>query len=125
MNMRLLDTDIMVDVLRGYPPAIAWLSSLTGDAPALPGLVVLELMEGCRNKMEMVRLLRRIEPFHVFWPTDSDCTRALHEFARSRLSHQISIMDVLIAQCAIGLNATLCTFNIKHFKAVAHLRTEQ
>ena len=123
--MRLIDTDIMVDVLRGHPPAIEWLSSLTGDAPALPGPVVLELMEGCRNKMEMMRLLRRIEPFHIFWPTDSDCTRALRDFARSRLSHRVSIMDVLIAQCAIGLNATLCTFNTKHFKAIAQLRTEQ
>ena len=82
-------------------------------------------MEGCRNKMEMMRLLRRIEPFHVFRPTDSDCTRALRDFARSRLSHRISIMDVLIAQCAIGLNAPLCTFNTKHFKAITQLRTEQ
>jgi predicted nucleic acid-binding protein len=125
MTMRLLDTDVMVDVLRAYPPAIEWLSSLTGDAPGLPGLVVLELMDGCRNKMEMMRLLKRIELFHVFWPTDSDGTRALHDFARSRLSHRISIMDVLIAQCPIGLNATLCTFNTKHFKAIATLRTEQ
>ena len=33
--MRLLDTDVMVDVLRGYQPAVAWLESLD-EAPALP-----------------------------------------------------------------------------------------
>jgi predicted nucleic acid-binding protein len=60
-----------------------------------------------------------------FLAYDSDGTRALRDFARSRLSHRLSIMDVLIAQGAIGLNAALCTFNTKHFKAIAHLRTEQ
>jgi len=86
---------------------------------------VLELMDGCRNKMEMMRLLKRIEPFHIYWPTDSDCNRALVAFARSRLSHKLSVLDVLIAECAVGLNATLCTFNTKHFKAIPRLRTEQ
>lgn len=123
--MLLLDTDVMIDILRGYPSAVAWLNALTGQAPALPGFVVLELMEGCRNKMEMKRLLKWITPFHIHWATDSDCNRALLEFSQSRLSHNISIMDVLIAETAIGLNATLCTFNTKHFKAIANLQTVQ
>jgi predicted nucleic acid-binding protein len=69
--MRLLDTDIVVDILRLYQPAIDWWNSLTGDAPALPGFVALELMEGCRNKMEMRRLLNRLQPFRIYWPTDT------------------------------------------------------
>jgi len=48
--LRLLDPDIMTDVLRGFPPAVDWLGSLTGDAPALPGFVVIELMMGCRTR---------------------------------------------------------------------------
>ncbi len=123
--MRLLDTDVMVDILRAYQPAVEWLTSLNDDAPGLPGFVVLELMNGCRNSMEMMRMLKRIEPFHIYWPTDSDCNRALADFARGRLSHNLSILDVLIAECAAGLNATLCTFNTKHFKTIIHLRTEQ
>ena len=79
--MRLLDTDVMVDILRAHKPAIEWLASLDDDAPGLPGFVVLELMNGCRNKMEMMRLLKRIEPFHIYWPTDSDRNRALADFA--------------------------------------------
>lgn len=31
LEMLILDTDIMVDLLRGYPPAVAWLESL-GEA---------------------------------------------------------------------------------------------
>ena len=75
--------------------------------------------------MEMKRLLKRIEPFHIHWPTDSDCNRAVISFAQSRLSYGLSILDALIAECAMGLNATLCTFNTRHFRAFPGLRTEQ
>ena len=121
--MLLLDTDIMVDILRAYPPAVNWLGASVGEAPALAGLVVLELMDGCRNKMEMKRLLKRIDPFRVYWPTDRDCDRALTDFAKYRLSHGLSIMDVLIGECAVGVNATLCTFNTKHLKPIPGLKT--
>jgi predicted nucleic acid-binding protein len=40
--MILMDTDVAIDILRGRPPAIAWLQAL-GSAPlGLPGLVVME-----------------------------------------------------------------------------------
>ena len=110
--MRLLDTDVMVDILRAYSPAIAWLESLDDDAPALPGFVALELMDGCRNKMEMKRLLKRLLAFQIHWPTDSDCNRALAELARSRLSHHLSIMDSLIGECAVGFERN--TLHIQH-----------
>jgi len=42
--MLLLDTDIMIDVLRRYPPALAWLTSLGTTQLALPGYVVMELI---------------------------------------------------------------------------------
>jgi predicted nucleic acid-binding protein len=49
----LVDTDVLVDFLRGYSPATAWFDSL-GDAPVLLcGLSALELLEGCRNRREI------------------------------------------------------------------------
>ncbi|MGB4726496.1 MAG: PIN domain-containing protein [Thermogutta sp.] len=122
--MRLLDTDIMVDIQRGYQPALDWLESLD-EAPGLPGFVVMELMEGCRDKQEMTRLRKQLESFQVYWPTDSDANRALLTFSQARLSHNLGVLDALIAECAIGLQASLCTFNMKHFKAITRLQTEQ
>jgi predicted nucleic acid-binding protein len=124
MIMRLLDTDIMVDIQRGYQPALDWLESLD-EAPGLPGFVVMELMEGCRDKQEMTGLRKQLEPFQVHWPTDSDANRALVTFSQARLSHNLGVLDALIAECVIGLQASLCTFNMKHFKAITSLRTEQ
>ena len=43
--MRLLDTDVCVDIRRDYPPAIAWLAALP-EAPGISGFAMLELMRG-------------------------------------------------------------------------------
>ena len=42
----LLDSDVMVDVLHNYPPAVAWLSGLGNTLVALPGFVAMELRSG-------------------------------------------------------------------------------
>jgi predicted nucleic acid-binding protein len=115
--LRLLDTDIMIDILRGFPPAVTWLGSLTGDAPAL--------IMGCRNKREMDRLLTRLEPFRRYWPGHNDYDRALASLAKGRLSHNLSPFDALIGECAVGLGAVLCTFNSRHFAAIHGLVTDR
>ena len=50
--MELLDTDVLIDVQRGHPPALAWFNSLT-DLPAVPGFVVMELIQDARNTQEV------------------------------------------------------------------------
>jgi predicted nucleic acid-binding protein len=122
--MRLLDSDVMIDLERQYPPALMWFDSLT-EAPGLPGFVVLEMLEGCRNKAEIARVQAQAALFAVYWPTRSDSERAMSTFARARLSHRLSIPDLMIAECAVGLGATLCTFNVRHFRIVTGLVTEQ
>jgi hypothetical protein len=62
--MALLDTDIMVDVMRQYPPALVWLKSLGEEEVILPGFVVMELIQGCRNKAEQI-LSEYVESHYV------------------------------------------------------------
>src|SRR5436190_14505220 len=123
--MRLLDTDVMVDILRAFPQAIEWLASLGNEELVLPGFVVLELLDGCSTKRETKQLQKRIQVFRIHWPKEEDCNRALADFAHFHLSHHLSMMDALIAECAIGLDCSLCTFNQKHFKPLVNLSTEQ
>ena len=49
--MILVDSDIIIDFLRKYPPAIEWLTSLGDEELALPGYVVMELVQGYTNKV--------------------------------------------------------------------------
>jgi predicted nucleic acid-binding protein len=57
----LLDTDVMVDVVRNYPPAIAWLMGV--GAVGLPGLVAMELLQGCRNLTVQRRLEKQMQQY--------------------------------------------------------------
>jgi len=124
--VRLLDTDVMIDLMRGYPPATAWFESLgNDDAPALVGFVVMELIRGCRNKEEIEALRKRLRPFEIFWPREKDFTDALSDLWTYRLSNDLKIMDALIGHCALGQRATLCTFNEKDFSLIAGLRLEK
>ncbi len=69
----------------------------------------------------MRQALKLVAPLLVVWPTGADCQRALTDFIAYQLSHNLGLLDALIAACAIGSSATLCTFNIKHYRVVPGL----
>ncbi|MEM9274116.1 MAG: PIN domain-containing protein [Cyanobacteria bacterium P01_F01_bin.143] len=122
--MYIIDTDILIDIQRGYNPALEWFASLQ-ELPSVPGFVVMELIQGSRNQQEVRRVLQLVAPLTVVWPTETDCARALSEFTAYRLSHNVGLIDTLIAACAVGRNATLCTFNVKHYRVIPGLNIEQ
>lgn len=124
--MILLDSDVMIDLLRQYPSAVEWFNTLEDEEEIiLPGYVVMELIQGCRNKIEQERLQRELATYGVVWPSPEDCDRALGVFTRYRLSHNAGLLDVLIGQTAIALGIPLCTFNQKHYQFVPGLQTIQ
>src|SRR5438477_5945556 len=120
--MHLVDTDVLIDVQRGHPPALAWFAGLT-DLPAVPGFVVMELVQDARNGREVRKALKLVAPLHIAWPTEARCVRALSDSTAYHLSHGPGLLDALIAACAVGRQATLCTFNDKHYRAVPGLVT--
>jgi predicted nucleic acid-binding protein len=123
--MLLLDTDVMIDLLRQYPPAVAWLDSLGAEEIVLPGFVVMELTQGCRNKQEQEKMEANLAAYSVAWPSPTTCDAALSAFAQYHLSHGLGILDALIGQMAVALQVPLHTFNQKHYIAIPHLTTIQ
>jgi predicted nucleic acid-binding protein len=122
--MLLLDTDVLIDVQRGFPPALSWLAGLA-EIPSVPGPVVMELIQDAQNAQQVRQALKLVAPLPVVWPTRADCDRALSDFTAYHLSHRLGLLDSLIAACALGLSADLCTFNLKHYKVVPGLTTKQ
>jgi tRNA(fMet)-specific endonuclease VapC len=114
----LVDTDVMVDVMRRHEPAVAWLDSLGAEVIGIPGLVAMELLQGCRNREEQNQLERLLRPHQRYWPSQADCARAFDDFAAYHLSHDLGILDALIAETAVGLSIELATFNTKHYSVV-------
>ena len=115
----------MVDLLRQHQPAVDWLDSLGDDEILIPGLVAMELIQGCRTKAEQKRLQKALAPYRVVWPQPEVCDAALNAFSRFYLSHGLGIMDALIGQLAVALDVPLCSFNQKHYGAIPGLRTMQ
>jgi len=122
--MRLLDTDVVVDTVRGFPPARQWLNSLV-EQPGLPGIAMMELVEGCANKADLWRVQKLVSRYTLYWPSPAGCQSALDYLTQFYLSHNLNFADALIAATAVGQGATLCTFNVKHFAAVPGLVMEQ
>jgi len=57
--MDALDTDILIDVQRGHPPALAWFADLI-ELPFVPGFVVMELVQDARNYQEVEKALKLV-----------------------------------------------------------------
>jgi predicted nucleic acid-binding protein len=123
--MILVDTDVIVDVMRGRASIAAWLDSLGAEAIGIPGLVAMELLQGCRNQHEQQRVESTLRLYILYWPSQEDCARAFDDFAAYHLSHGLGILDALIAETAIGLGVELATFNTRHYDVVDALRTIQ
>ena len=124
--MILLDSDVMIDLLRQYLPAIEWFDSLPDNEEiVLPGFVVMELIQGCRNKVEQEKAQRELADYGVVWPAPDECDGALDDFAQYHLSHNAGLLDVLIGRTAVGLDMPLHTFNQKHYNFIPGLQTIQ
>jgi hypothetical protein len=119
----LLDTDVMVDILRGYEPAKEWLK-LTAEI-GIPGFVVMELIQGCQNLREQKQLEKALSGYQLYWPNEDDCNRVLANFSFHHLSDNIGLLDALIAETAVSINAELATFNVKHYRVFKGLQSMQ
>jgi len=122
--MYLIDTNVMIDIQRGYTPALAWFASIS-ELPSIPGFVVMELIQDAQNKQQVCKVLQMVAPLPIVWPTETDCARALSDFTAYHLSHNVGLIDALIAACSVGRNATLLTFNVKHYRVIPGLSLEQ
>jgi predicted nucleic acid-binding protein len=116
-----LDTDIVVDFLRGFSPAMSWFANVSDTDLTVPGFVAMELIQGCKNREDQSRVERLLRPYTVVWPSAAECNAALDTLSRFHLSHSLGILDSLIGHMAVALNAPLCTFNAKHYAVIPGL----
>lgn len=123
--MILLDTDIVVDLLRKLPQAVKWFEDHANEQFVLPGYVAMELVQGCRSKAELNMLESHIAHMVIAWPTPEVCDAALTNYAHSRFEQGIGLLDALVGGLAVSVGLPLYTFNRKHYSGIPNLKTEQ
>lgn len=121
--MKLLDTSVAIDHLRGSPPAVDLLSGLIGAEESLLAseVVRFELLAGVREKE--AEALERFFSALSWVPVGEEVARAAGALAqRHRRAHSgIDDADYLIAATALLLDAELLTTNVRHFPMIAGL----
>lgn len=117
-----LDTNIVVDTLRRFPPAVAYLETaeqqgtLTLSTPSQ-----MELIIGCRNATELRRLRVFLERFEIRSLSATIGETAVALIYQYRLSHGLLLADALIAASALAYNEALYTKNVRHFRMITGL----
>ncbi|HSS78887.1 MAG TPA: PIN domain-containing protein [Thermoanaerobaculia bacterium] len=111
----LLDTAIVIDILRDHLPAISWLQAQQ-EPLGLSPVVWLEIIEGAASKPDQKRAVQLLERFERVEVAPMDFDWAIRGALALRLSHNIDMMDCLIAASAQRLQLPLFTRNLKHFQ---------
>lgn len=123
--MILVDTDVLIECLRGAAAAKVWLQTQPKETFAIPGVVAMELIAGCRDQTDLRETQKFLTHFPVAWPGASEFADAYSLLATHRLASGISIPDCSIAAMALARRARLLTFNLKHFKGIPGLDAQQ
>ena len=114
----ILDTAIIVDIYRGFTPAVQWLQQNTNKVFSIAPIVWLEAVEGVSNKLEQSKIIKLLQLFAFVNYTQSDMLWAMQQLEQYHLSHSVSMMDCLITASAQRLQLPLLTRNLKHFSPI-------
>ncbi len=117
MTLYLLDSDAIIDYLRGMPGAVSFIGSLLdrGDSLCVCDVVVAEVYSGVRpdNRNEAQGLLDTL----IYLPITRETARQAGEwrYLHARQGIALPTTDTLIAATAHAHNASIVTGNKKDY----------
>ena len=110
----LLDTDVLIDFLRGNAKAEAFINGYNARI-ILSSIVVAELYAGVKGDLEQATLEEFFSLFRVV-PVSAEIGRVGGLMKRDYgKSHGVGLADAIVAATAEAENAELKTLNIKHY----------
>lgn len=121
----LLDTSILIDLLRGHEPAKGWIEGLDRRRLAITPVVWMETVQGATDKTKRSQAVRFLHRFVIEHPTEDDNRWAMRQLARFHLSHGIQLQDAMIASVAARLTVPLYTTNLKHFEPLPAVEADR
>ena len=123
----LVDTDWIIDALRGDPSAVRPLDRLSPDGLAVSIITLGELFEGAYTRPDPRASLSTFRGFLATFATLALTDPIMERFAGARFrlrraGNLIADMDLLLAATALTHDLTLMTRNARHFRRVPGLR---
>lgn len=114
MSKVVLDTDVLIDVLRGRDAVRAFLQDVVDRfVPCCSVVSVAELFVGMRPEEE--KATRALLDGLVIYPVTYEIAEAAGRFKQRSTSRRLELADCLIAATAFIEGATLATGNVKDY----------
>jgi len=111
----LVDTSIIVDLIRGFPDALTWLQNYE-DELGVTRYIWLEVIQGAPNKQKQKTAITLLSEFDLVKTTQADNAWAVKSLIKIHLSNNVGALDCLIAATSHRLQIPLYTRNLKHFR---------
>jgi len=108
----LLDTNIFIDISRRYALALNWLQS-NRLVFAVSSFTRMELILGARNKSEQEKIIAMLQTYDLVYPDETDAKWGMEQFEAFHLSHQVEIIDCMIAATSVRLGIPIYSRNVK------------
>lgn len=113
-ELYLIDTDIIIDFLKGVSKAISFVKHLTENT-LISVITVAELYAGVKNLNEQQQLDNFLTLFRIVHITPEIAKHGGLLKQQYTKSHGVGLADALIAATAETHQAQLKTLNIKHY----------
>lgn len=110
----LIDTNILIDQLRGLKPAILFAKALPEDT-AISAITVVEIYAGARSEQQRLKATALIGTYKILVLDAGSAELAGDYMQRFSRSHALDLADAAIAATAKYHNRAFITLNLKHF----------
>jgi predicted nucleic acid-binding protein len=117
----ILDTNILIEILKGEKRTIAKVESMEREL-CISSITAMELYYGALDKAEVRRLEKFVSLFTVIYPDETLSRKAMELVKRYAKSHSLDIPDSIIAATALTRNCELFTYNRKDFRYIEELK---
>ena len=113
-----LDTNILIEVLKNNLEVIKTLQTFDGGEYYISSISVMELYYGALNKKELSKLRKFVDSFEILHFDNSISIKAIDLITQYAKSHSLHLADAIIAATVMEYGYSLYTLNIKDFKFI-------
>ena len=119
--MTFIDTNIAIEYLKNKD----FLKNYNFQELFINDIVIMELYQGARNKNDLAFIKKEIAIFKILKTNQEIITLAKQLVEKYSLSHNMKIMDALIAATTMVYDLELMTLNEKDFKYLTQLNLKK
>lgn len=110
----LVDTTVVIHLLRRYQPALAWFNN--DQVYGLTAITWVEVMQGTTSKANQAATKTILSQFEILYLTATDQQWAMEQLERFQFTHHIGMYDCQIAAVAYRLQVPLYTHNLNDMR---------